>query len=60
VIGKLNAEAVSILQLPDVKERLASQGADTMPGTPAELDRYIRAEIPKWTKVIRESGARAE
>jgi tripartite-type tricarboxylate transporter receptor subunit TctC len=60
VIGKLNAEAVSILQLPDVKERLASQGADTMPGSPAELDRYIRAEIPKWTKVIRESGARAE
>lgn len=60
VISRLNTEVVGILQLPEVKERLASQGADTNPGTPAELDTHIRRELTKWAKVIRESGARAE
>ena len=60
VITRLNSEVVGILQLPDVKERLAAQGADTSLGTPAELDGHIRSELTKWAKVIRESGARAE
>jgi tripartite-type tricarboxylate transporter receptor subunit TctC len=35
-------------------------GADTYAMTPAELDKYVRAEIAKWSKVIKESGAKAE
>jgi tripartite-type tricarboxylate transporter receptor subunit TctC len=60
VVKRLNAEVVAILQLPDVRQRLAGQGADVTPSTPAELDRYIRSELAKWATVIKASGARAE
>jgi len=60
VIDKINAEVTAALRLADVKERLASQGADTVPSTPDELGQYIRTELAKWGKVIRESGAKAD
>lgn len=54
VIERLNAEVVAALQLPALRNRLASQGAEASPSTPAELDRRVRAEITKWSRVIRE------
>lgn len=54
IINKLNAEVVVILQQPDIRERLAALGAEVKSSTPAELDDYIRSEIAKWRKVIRE------
>ncbi|MFN7086110.1 MAG: Bug family tripartite tricarboxylate transporter substrate binding protein [Burkholderiales bacterium] len=60
VIDKLNAEINKILRMPDVRERLASQGAEIIGGTPREFAAYIQAEIPKWAKVIRDSGATAD
>lgn len=60
IIGRLNGELNKVLQVPSVREHLASQGADTIGGTPQQFADYIRAEIPKWAKVIRESGAKAE
>lgn len=60
IIGRLNGEFNKVLQVPSVREHLASQGAGTIGGTPQQFADYIRAEIPKWAKVIRESGAKAE
>jgi tripartite-type tricarboxylate transporter receptor subunit TctC len=60
VVNRINAETVAALNLPQVKDRLAAQGAEALPGTPAELGAYIRAELVKWGKVIREAGIRAE
>ena len=60
VIAKLNREVVRSLQLPEVRERLASQGADAQPGSPQELAAYIKSELVKWSKVVKESGARAD
>lgn len=54
VIERLNAEVVAALRLPQLQQRLASQGAEASPSTPAELDRRVRGEIEKWTRVIRE------
>ncbi len=59
VIGKLNAEISRALMLPDVKERLAREGAETAPGSPEQFGKFIQAEITKFAKIIRESGARA-
>lgn len=56
VVNKLNSEVVAILQHPDIKERLLRLGAETMPGSPAELHDYIRAEIVKWEKVVKQLG----
>jgi tripartite-type tricarboxylate transporter receptor subunit TctC len=60
VIAKLNHEIVAILHLPDVVERLESQGAEALGSTPEEFAAYIRSETAKWAKVVRESGAKAE
>jgi tripartite-type tricarboxylate transporter receptor subunit TctC len=60
IIAKLNREIVAILHLPDVVERLESQGAEPVGSTPEEFAAYIRSETAKWAKVVRDSGAKAE
>ena len=60
VITRLNGEINKVLQTPDMRERLNSQGAEIIGGTPQVFAAYIQAEIPKWTKVIKDSGARAD
>jgi tripartite-type tricarboxylate transporter receptor subunit TctC len=60
IITRLNGEINRLLQSPDIKDKLTAQGAEIIGGTPQSFAAYIQAEIPKWTKVIRDSGARAE
>jgi len=60
IVDKLNAEINRMLQLPDVRERLAAMGAEIVGGTPQEFADHIGREIPKWAKVIRETGAKPE
>jgi tripartite-type tricarboxylate transporter receptor subunit TctC len=60
LVSRINADAVKVLQLPDVRERFAVLGAEIIGGTPDEFAGYIKKEIPKWTKVVKESGARAD
>ncbi len=60
IIDKLNADIVRVLQMPDVRERLLMQGAEPVFSTPARLDAYLKEEIAKLGKIVRESGARAE
>ena len=60
VIARLNGEINKIVQAPDVRERLANQGAEVIGGTPKDFADYIQREIPKWAKVIKNSGARAD
>jgi tripartite-type tricarboxylate transporter receptor subunit TctC len=59
-VAKLNAEIRRILTLPDVKERLAAQGAETLTSTPQEFGRFIKSETEKWAKVVKFSGARVD
>lgn len=60
IIDRLNAEINRMLQLPDMRDRLAALGAEIAGGTPQEFADHIQREIPKWAKVIRDSGARAD
>jgi tripartite-type tricarboxylate transporter receptor subunit TctC len=60
VIARLNAEFNKALQHPDVRKSLGEQGADAVGGTPEQFARLIREEIPRWGKVVRESGARVD
>jgi tripartite-type tricarboxylate transporter receptor subunit TctC len=60
IIARLNREIVAILHLPDVVERLSSQGAEAVGSTPEEFAAYIKSETVKWARVVRESGAKAE
>jgi tripartite-type tricarboxylate transporter receptor subunit TctC len=60
IVDKLNAEIIKIMNRPDVKEAWAKQGAAPMPMTPAEFDKYLRADIEKWAQVVKVSGAKLE
>jgi tripartite-type tricarboxylate transporter receptor subunit TctC len=60
LVERLNRDIVSVLGQPDLRERLAALGAEVLAGTPREFADYIAAEIPKWSKVVRDSGARIE
>jgi tripartite-type tricarboxylate transporter receptor subunit TctC len=60
IIAQLNADFIKALQLPDVKERLASSGMIAFPSTPEQFAAYIKAETTKWAKVVKDSGARVD
>jgi len=60
IVVKLNQEMLKALALPDVKERLATLGADTVGSSPEETAAFFKSELAKYTKVAREAGIRAE
>jgi len=60
VITKLNAEFVKALKQPDLIKRLGDEGAEVGGGTPEQFTALIRDEIPRWGKVVKESGAKVD
>ena len=60
VMTRLNAEVNAILKDPQMAKFLESQGAIVEGGTAEKFAAHIKAEIPKWAKVIKDSGARAD
>ncbi len=60
IVARLNDEVVRVLGMPDTKARFAELGLETAPGSPADLDRWIRAEMERWGRVIREQGITLE
>jgi tripartite-type tricarboxylate transporter receptor subunit TctC len=54
IVARLNAEVARTLERPEVKRRFAELGLETAPGSPADLDRWIRVEMERWGRVIRE------
>ena len=60
IISKLNAEINKAVQNPDLRQRLATLGAEPLGGTSEHYAEYIRTELLRWTKVVKDSGARAD
>lgn len=60
IVAKLNAQLVKTLNMPEVKERMAEQGAEPAPTTREEFAAFQKAEVAKWAKVVKDSGATAE
>ena len=59
IVERLTAEINRSLKLPDVRERLASVGAEALGTAPEELAKFVRAESEKYARLIKLSGARA-
>ena len=60
IVNKLNAEITRVTALPEVKQQLAAQSIDPLNGTPDQFTAYIRDEIAKWARVVREARIQAE
>lgn len=60
IVQKISADMNKVLQLPEVKQRMADIGLTPIGNTPEQFDAYIRAEIPKWAQVVKASGATAD
>jgi tripartite-type tricarboxylate transporter receptor subunit TctC len=60
IIGRLNAEIVKLLNSADVKERFAKQGVEVRTSTPEQFATFLRSEVDRWGKVIREAGIKSD
>jgi tripartite-type tricarboxylate transporter receptor subunit TctC len=60
LVERMNRDIVAVLNNAELRDRLHGLGAEVITGTPREFADYIAAEIPKWAKVVRDSGARIE
>jgi tripartite-type tricarboxylate transporter receptor subunit TctC len=60
VVNKLYTELAKILASPDMKERFAKEGSEAVASTPEQFGAFIKAELAKWAKVIKEADIRAE
>ncbi|MGZ5089785.1 MAG: tripartite tricarboxylate transporter substrate binding protein [Burkholderiales bacterium] len=60
VVNKLNSDMIKVIRTPDVRDRLTGLGFDVVGSKPEELAVFLKSEIAKWTKVVKESGARLD
>jgi tripartite-type tricarboxylate transporter receptor subunit TctC len=60
IVTRLNREIVKILRLPDVRERLAGQGAEPVGNTPEEYAVLLKADLARWANVVKAAGIRAD
>ena len=60
MIAKINSEVARILNLPDVKDRLASQGTTPLTNSPQEMGKWLAAEKDRWAKLIKDTGFRLD
>jgi tripartite-type tricarboxylate transporter receptor subunit TctC len=60
LVEKLNATVVRIVKEPAMTKFLSEQGADPFTTTPAEYAAYIKSEVAKWAKAVKDSGARVD
>jgi tripartite-type tricarboxylate transporter receptor subunit TctC len=59
VIAKLNTEIKQVIESPDFKQRLATQGYEPIWSTPEQFGQRISSDIDRWAKVVESSGAKA-
>ena len=60
IIDRMFAETAKVLQMPDIKDIWATQGADLGGMPPAEFDKLVKSEIAKWGKVVKEAGIKID
>jgi tripartite-type tricarboxylate transporter receptor subunit TctC len=60
VVAHVQNTIVRVLQTPQIKARMTNQGVDIVASSPAEFDKFIIAEVAKWSRVVKTAGVRAD
>ncbi len=60
IVARLHDELVKILKEPKVRERIVSDGSEPVGSTPEEFRRFMLADLAKWAKLVKESGAKLD
>jgi tripartite-type tricarboxylate transporter receptor subunit TctC len=58
LVTRLHDEFVKVLKQPDVNEKIVLTGAEAVGNTPEEFRKYLHADVAKWAKLVKESGAK--
>ena len=57
IVAQLNKAINQALQQPDVADKLRSEGGDVLGGTAEQFSALLKAEVPRWAKIVKDSGA---
>ena len=60
IIKRLNAEVNKVLKEPEVRAKLASEGGDALGGSPEDFAKLLKADVGRWGKVVKDSGAKVD
>ena len=60
ILNRLNTEVVRIVQQPAFRDSVSAEGAEVVTSTPAEFREFLRADVAKWAKILKESGAKVD
>lgn len=60
LVGKVSDDLARAVRLPDVQERFAALGIEPVGNSPQQFDRFFRAEVEKWAKVVKATGLQAD
>jgi tripartite-type tricarboxylate transporter receptor subunit TctC len=59
-VNRLHRETVRIIALPELRDRMAAEGAEFVGDTPDQFTAFLRSEIQKWGQAVKASGAKPE
>jgi len=60
VVNRIYAGSLKVLAMPDVRERLEGLGLEVVGSSPEQFDAFVRSEIAKWAKVVKDNGIKAD
>ena len=60
VIAKINADLRKVMALPEVRQQYAARGDEPFSGTPDQAASYLKAEIEKWNRLVKQANLKAE
>jgi len=60
IIARLNGEIVKLLNSAEIKDRFAKQGVEVRTTTPEQFAEFLKSEVARWARVIKEAGIRAD